>query len=476
MLAYAVEKQGKSLILSCSDGRTLTTGNWDEVVCFLLMPAPNNMVVVWNIDTFVDDITTVLPVKIATKIKAGGRVYTPDNRKIYYQPSRVFGVNQVNIYSLSRYSNDKVDDVMELSILGKKVLNAYKLFGIEPTTLSSPVAVYSTVLDNLDFPRACDLPDTAFSLIQMCAKTMSREWRDVYQLGHWGADEISDYDLTSAYPYLIAGLPDIRNAKFFKSKTMPSEYTWGEMYGKLKIYKPVSPFIYQPKNCYPIGEWMDSITTEQLWLLNKYGIGEFEMGYGNFFTLPKSYGYPFKETMNKLFLLRKSNNKIVSIIAKAIAVGIGGKLQEVHEKNKLGVNFNSIYARMATSRCMVKVADFIYRNSLNPISITVDGVLAEGKLSLPNIKEMGQWHTEPSSNALVMSLLYQWLNNKKPNGQYYNEIMADISQHSNESIYNNIDMNLLSYGRVFPQLPQCGGDLLVNKYISIPYEIKEDEG
>lgn len=470
ILAYNVTKKDNKLFLTCSDGRTLNTDKWDEVACFLLMPT--EMALVWQIDKFVDDITSTLPVDVKNKVLQGGRVYTPDNRKVFYAPNRMFGINQVDVYSLSRYANEKIDDAVELLKLGEKVIRAYKQFGIEATRLSSPVAVYGEVLNNLSFPRACDLPDSAFGLTQACAKVMTREWRELFSIGYFTDDENSDYDIVAGYPSIVAKLPDISGAKFFKSKIMPDQYSWGEMYGKLKIVKPISPFVYQPKNCYPIGEWEDSISTDQYWLLKKWGIGDFTMEYGNFFTLPKYYDYPFKEMMERLFALRQNDDELISKIAKGISVGIWGKFAEVHEKNKLGDQFNSIYARMTTSRCMVKTADFIYRNSLDPISVLVDGVLATNRIALNDSKGMGAWRMNEPMPALVLSLLFQWQGDKKPANMTYSQVMELINKSPDNYLYGEVDINLLNYSREFQELPKTGGELISKTYNSKPYEIK----
>lgn len=475
MLAYSAERIDKTIKLKCSDGRGLTTDKWDDIAEFILMPTPKDMAVVWHIDTFVDTIISILPTQVSNKIQSGGRVYSPDNRKLYYQMGRVFGINHINFYGLSRYSEDKIDDVVELARLGERVIEAYRAFGIEASKLSSPVAVYGDVLGSLNFPRACDLPDSAFDMIQACAKVMTREWRDVYKLGHWGAEEITDYDLTAAYPSIVAGLPDISKAKFFKSKAMPDRYSysWGELYGKLKIVKPVSPLIYQPKNCYPIGEFEDSITTEQLWLLHKYGIGDFEMEYGHFLSLPPYLSFPFKTTMERLYKQRESDNEIVARIAKGISVGIWGKFAEIHEKNKLGEHCNPIYARMTTSRCMVRLATFIYHNQLENDLVTclVDGCLATKRLPINGNKRMGVWRMNEPKPALVLSLLFQWQGDKKPANMTYSQIMEMIRQKPNSNCYGDVDMNLLDYSRHFPKLPKCGGELLSNKYYSSPYQL-----
>lgn len=172
--------------------------------------------------------------------------------------------------------------------------------------------------------------------------------------------------------------------------------------------------------------------------------------------------------MEKLFALRQSDDELVSKIAKGISVGIWGKFAEVHEGNKLGDQFNSIYARMTTSRCMVKVANFIYKNSLNPISVLVDGVLATNHISLNGNQGMGAWSMNKPMPALVLSLLYQWQGGKRPANMNYEQVMERISKNPNNYSYGEIDMNLLNYSRLFKELPKCGKDLLDNKYESTP--------
>ena len=474
MLAYKTEtQQGKMLRISCSDSRELITSQYDDALAFLIQPTDKDMAVVFHIDAFVDDITSLMPKDLSKKVKDGGRVFTTDKRKLYYQPNRMFGVNHTNIYGLNRYSDDKIDDCQELLSLAKKVVKAYETFGVKVNKLSSPIAVYSQNLDNLDYPRACDLPDSAFPMLEKCGDTMTREWRDVFTLGHFEAEEISDYDVVACYPSIVAELPDISNATFFESNTMPDNYFWGVMYGKLRIDKPVSPFICQEKNCYPIGEWYDTITTDELWLLRKYEIGDFTMEQGSFFLLPEVYGYPFKATMNKLYKQRSSRDELVSKIAKGISVGLIGKLAERYEE-RLGDNCNPIYSKMATSRAMVKVASFIYHNNIESsiVSVLVDGFLATKRLPIKNKKEMGSWKiNDPPMPALVLSLEYQWQGDKRPAYQTYETMMGMIKDNPNKPNYDIVDINLIHYNRKFEKLPKTGRELISDKYYSTPYEI-----
>jgi len=464
MLAYYAIKQGNLLRISCSDNRAIETDNWFDMVTFLL--EPTDMAVVYHLDKFTDAVLSICPPDIVQEVRDKGKAFLPQHEKLYYQPGRVFAITyagkEVNFYGLSRYTDNDIEDLNELLELTNDVIEAYKHFGITPTKLTSPVGVYVDILDKVDFPRACDLPESSYELISKAAEVMWREWREVYKLGHWDKDEITDYDIVSGYPSLIAKLPDLRDAEFFTSDVLPDKYSWGLISGTLNITKDVSPF--------PVGKYTDMITTDQLWLLRRYGIGDIDIEQGWYFNLPRSYALPFEKIMARLYHARDSDNELVSRISKGISVGIGGKFAQRYDDGRLGDCFNSIYALMITTRCSTKVADFIYRNLFQDsvVSVLVDGVLIEGSHTPMQGKSMGSWRSNPPSPYLVLSLLYQWGNDKKPGGLSYDDMMALIKAEPNSSVYNDIDFNLLEYDRVFPKLPQTGKDLLSGKFPSEP--------
>lgn len=469
ILAYRAESQDKLVILSCSDGQSITTDKWADLVSFLLL-APCDIAVVWNVDRFAEVFCSLIPGNIAKELNNKGKSFLENGEKLYYQFGRVFAITwagkEVNLYPLSRYVDKELKGATELADLASRVVDAYQYFGLIPLKLTSPVAVYEPILDSLDFPRACDLPDTAMALLDKACGVMWREWREVYKLGHWQANEITDFDLVAGYPSLIAKLPDLRYARFFESKSIPDAYSWGLLDGELTITKDVTPF----QN---IGEWPEIITTDQLWLIQHYGLGSFKVKKGWFYQLPPRYKLPFKETMETLYHARQNENPFIKTIAKGISVGIGGKFAQRFDDGKLGDCFNSIYALLITSRCQVRVADFIWRNNLadRVVSVLVDGVLVEGdRIVLPENGGMGRWRASSPSPFLVASLLYEWGNEKKPNGQKYDEIMAMIKAKPNSGCYGNVDLNLLTHDRTFAQLPKTGRQLLTQRFSSKPQQ------
>jgi hypothetical protein len=467
ILVYTSSKQGNLVNLQCSDGRSLQSNDWQELSGFLLMPC--DYALVWNVDRLFGDITSGLSKKQVESLtnKRTGVIF--EGRKVYFQSSRTLGINQIDIYSLNRYADKEPDNIQDLLKLAYDVIEAYKALGIMPETLSSPVAAFSKQLEQINYPRVCDLPESAWGLIEQTSKNAWTEWRELYRIGAWQAGEVSDFDVRSCYPALMAHLPDISNAKYFESNNMPDsdEYSWGEMIGELTLKADVTPFGY-------VGKKDDiSITTDQLWLIDKYSWGDFKLKHGYFLKLPRYYRTPFKDIMERLYQTRQNDSPIIAGISKAVANGIGGKLVLRYDSGDLSDTYNCVYGRMLTTRASTKVADKIWRMGLQSsvISVLVDGFLAETKGLKFNIedKRMGSWKVNSDSAFIVASLMYEWdsKNTKHPNGQYYQDIMENIKKNPRSSIIgDDVDLCLLQHNKEFTELPKTGGELLSKRYNS----------
>ena len=468
VLAYAIEQDGKKLLLKCSDNRELITLDVNEAIDYLMKPC--DYAVCYHVDEFAETFKSLLNRELLEELESTERIRKlPDKRKIFYATGRQFTVghgwdNERDIYGLHRYTDEQITDVNELYDLWVKVAEAYSYFGCEPTKLSSPVGVYEPQLDKIKFTRACDLPETAYDLINELQDVAWEEWREVYKLGHWQADEVTDMDISSAYPSFIAKLPDLTNAKFYESDVLPERYTWGLLKGTLNI---TADYTYLD-----VGTYEKKITTGQLKQIYKYGWGTFDMEHGWFIDIPKGYRKPFDTLMRLLYQTKQNENELVKKIAKAISVGIGGKFNSIYG-DKPSKSYNPIYAKMITSGCQMAIAEFIWDNSLQDrlISVLVDGTLFEGDIDIQMEEGMGNWRKEPKSPFLVLSLLYQWGNSKHPDGNYYEDAVRMFQENPDECVYGDIDINLLEYDRKFDELPKCGGDILNRRYTSRPEEI-----
>lgn len=475
VLSYAAQKLDNRVKFNCSDGREFITNKWVDAITYLL-EVPCIYVVVPHIDKFTDAIMSLLPSKAVSDLQKTDRAVLANGEKLFYSAGRKLSIgygyrgnerNEVDIYGLSRYTEKEITNPQELLVLWQEVVNAYNEFGLVPDNLSSPVAVYEKKLDGIKFARTFDLPQSADSLIdKLHDESLAwEEWRATYKLGYWKADECTDLDISSAYASHIAKLPDLTGAKFYELDTMPDKCSFGLMDGKLHIDKDVTPFYYT-------GTFSKTITTGLLQRIKKYNWGTFEMKHGWFVDVPKGYRTPFSDIMNEFYHIKSTTDKpIVKRAAKDISNGIGGKFNSIYS-NKPGRNYQPIYAKMITSACECQVSDTIWENGLmdKVISVTVDGILIDGTMRLEHGNGMGSWRVEPSSDCLVLSQLYQWLNEKHPNGSYVQDMIKIFNDRPNDRIYGDIDFNLITYDRDFTQLPKTGGDLLTKRYNSLPIE------
>lgn len=474
-LGYQAEVRGKDLFLTCSDGRTLVTRDYDKALAFLLFPVKWGIVP--DINKFVTALTSIFPAAKANELKSGGRTWTDTGRKLYYRDLRFLGINDVHFYGLN-YATDNDLDAQSVMTLYNDVIKSFRYLGVDDVpSLSSPLGAFRPVLNKTPFPRFRDLPDEALPLCGDAMSIMGRDWREVYKIGFWEANEVYDYDQISGYPSIVMGLPDIRGSRYFESKTVPDDpRVWGVLTGILRIDKPVSPFVWKGEDdnsVYGRGSWPDLITTDQYWVLKKYQIGDFEVKKGRYLHLPQIVNYPFKSLMTRLYKRRGEYSSLVRRLAKAVMVAIPGGFHSQYE-DKDGGEFNPIYACMVRSRCMVKTAAFIYHHNLENhiISVLVDGFLTSKKVDIPDVNEMGRWRVNESSPALVVNVTYQWQGGQHPGKMYVGDVLRMIHEHPERGTYGELDLNLVKYKRVFSGYPKSGADLLNKKYESKPFVIE----
>lgn len=476
-LGYNTDERGKTIVLTCSDGRTLETGDYDKALGFLLHNQ-DWWGIVPHIDRFVAALVSIMPYPLSDDISQGGEVTTPTGRVLYYRQLRLFSINRRTFYGLQFATEDTLDANSAIDLY-PKVINSFRSMGVpEVESLSSALGAFRPVLNKVDFPRFQDLPDESRGLSNDATAIMGRDWRDVYQVGAWGADEVWDYDQVSGYPAIVSGLPDIRQARYFEADTVPCDLTrvWGVLTGTLKVEKAISPFVWKGEGdnrLYPVGEWEDRITTDQWWLLNKYGVGQFKIDRGRFLELPETVTYPLQHVIERLYRRRSDPSPLVRKLAKAVLVAISGGFHSQYEE-KDGAEFNPIYACMTRSRCMVRTAAFIYHNKIedNLISVLVDGCLATKRVPVENAPIMGTWRINEPSPALVVNTTYQWQGEQHPGRMYYSDVMALIREHPERANFGELDLNLVKYKRAFDGYPETGADLLSCKFKSEPFEVK----
>jgi len=369
--------------------------SWEEASKFLTQQVENSIHVTWNLNKFATALFTLLPEEKRKELTETPRIHY-NNSKIFYIISRLLGITnsywlrgntyqilENNFYQLQHWlpAIETPATLQEVAKLGEQILQALEALGIYPSKLTSPVSVYEDTLAQYNLPTLWSNDnDTFIDACNYCIPTMRNEWRQVFGTGLF--DKTYTYDIVGAYPYFISELPNTDNCKIeFNDKFIVSD--WGIMKGKLKLFKGVTPI--QPAQ--------EHLTSEQHIWLYQNGTGHFDIENGYFFYFENKDNEPFKPIISKLFELRQNNGGIASNIAKKIAQGISGKLDQENMNGTLGELYNPILALMVRSRCSLAVASFIYKNDLQDslVEVNVDSITTTKRLDIKDSNEVGSW-------------------------------------------------------------------------------------
>ncbi len=483
----AIQIQDKHL--TDSEGSTIDITTPESLLDFLLINyGEGTYKVVWNLYVLVDLLGKVLSESAFQELMDKDRVQFGDY-KLFSSAGRIFAVtynknthdnfydrHEENIYHLAQYyPGAKVVTLDEIKSKGEELLTALDKLGFNPTKLSSPINIYDEcVLKSKYIPTIFDLDDKGLDFCDYATKAMGREWRTCYKLGHWhpnNSRQAWDYDVTSGYPSIIKDLKDTIECTFWYSKKYEPSADFGVCKGVVTITADKSP-IMNPESKPKKGTWSDYLTTEQWAYINHFKQGKFVMEDGWFVKFHSTLK-PFEKIMTELFTMREQGG-VIATFAKAVSVGLGGRFSQLYAE-RIGDYYNPIYALQTISRMPLKVGKFIEENQMwnDVISVTVDGVLASKYVPLDNKRIMGNWRVSESIPALVMSMGYQFVGDKKPQNITYEDMIKEILAHPNKQTYNGILLNpqMLSNNRIFKVFPKTGKNLLDNIYESEPLTV-----
>ena len=200
ILAYKTQVNGNKLVLIESTGEYVHTNNLAELLSFLLEPYEQTIRICWELDATVAPILRLLGERRCKRLYREHKcTLWPEDpaASIFYIPSKVFSIegiikhegkymrNRANLYDLAQYypELDEPEDLTEVQQLGEKLMYELKKMGLEPTKLTSPVAIYEQcVMSKLDLPKLIDVPKEVAEFAYRCS---GRLWIEAHQIGHW---------------------------------------------------------------------------------------------------------------------------------------------------------------------------------------------------------------------------------------------------------------------------------------------------
>ena len=477
-----------------SNGGQIISANPFELLAFIADHDNDSFKITYNLAEFMKPIKQLFPGEIRKGLIEKEKINWQDFRLFYPDiKGGIFGVNHramvnthgnfyqevkhdVTLYDIALYCNgDKLKSIEDIKTKGVELLKTLEHMGFEPNKLTTPAAIYeSCILSKLPFATIYNLPDECLDFMEWAANYI-REWRSVYKVGVFPYGVAKDYDLSSAYPSIIAGLPNMIDAELHYSDTghIPDNAEWGLVRANIDVKADISFLVSDDEICRK-GKYEDLISNEEIDYCRKTGKADIEPLEAWYFTLPKRQ-MVFDYSMRRLYQMRKGSD-LQAMIAKGQSVSVWGKMHEMRGDTP-GKYCNFIYAAMVASRCRLKVMQFIDDNQLHEdlVSVAVDGCVATKDIpGIPHAKEFGKWRKGPDSEAIILDSDFQWIGDKRQLGVTASELIAEIKAHPAKQYWHNVYLALLDQDRVFNKLPRNGYELLKQVYDSIILESKDN--
>ncbi len=187
IVAYRTNISNGRVLLEESTGESILDNNLDKLFAFLLEDYGECIKVCWDLDSTVSAFLRLMGSRLCRDLRTNKRCHL-GGYKIFYIPDKVWSVSygryKANLYGLEQYFPELDEpDVLDVQLLGMKLLRELQKMGLKPTKLTSPVAIYEeNILSKLDLPLAKDIPIEACEYAWRCS---GRLWIECHKIGYW---------------------------------------------------------------------------------------------------------------------------------------------------------------------------------------------------------------------------------------------------------------------------------------------------
>jgi len=434
-----------------------------------------------------------------------------------YYPSKFFGVDRgfgvmhpyANFYNAGQYlvphfepdedAETATAKAREAAEIGSQVVSALHKLGLDADRLTSPVRALDSRLERLNLPTVKDIPLEAGELAYGCVKG---NWLEAFACGYW--EEAYDYDINGAYGSELMWLPDLRQGEWVHSKERPEWANYGFARGGLTTRAPFHPFLIEGSDMSytPVGCFEVCLTLEEMRLLEKWKLGEFEIE-DAWWWIPRGTtapDTPLYDLVNWLYYQKGNGNEMVKQIAKRCIAGIWGRFLEFRG-NDFGPMFNPVYGAIVENNIRCKIAEACYRNGIIPLHVAVDGLITDRPLELELGSDIGQWRLSHKGRCIVVSsgvvgfegkhgaeefsLRFDWLYERMKAEPRATELKMrkyspmtlakalNLGQFDRLGEVEEIERTVYlepDYKRVWRHRPRGGGEILGRQYWSMPIE------
>jgi hypothetical protein len=311
----------------------------------------------------------------------------------------------------------------------------------------------------------------------------------------------------SAYGSVLACLVDTRpsHGKWVKSNEPPKNAFYGFAEGMLEVTAPFHPFIVKQDEEFtytPIGSHLDTLPKNMIDLLYKHKLGTIDIKKGWWWvpTEGKPLYEPLKGVITHLQKIRSESDGLKKAILRQMIAGIWGRMLEIR-KEKMGDLFNPVWGSIVENEIKCQVTDTCLSNNITPLLVAVDGVITDKPLPIESSLEMGKWRLSHKGKCIIVSsgvvgfegkqgaeefaLSYEWLHDQLTSNPKKSEYVME--KYSPLTLAKAIQTDHLDklgelqeahrvirigkdYKRLWNKYPEHGGDILRNKYESMPID------
>jgi len=519
MTAYYIDNTG----IYCNDGRVITkpdVGNGGEyLLTWLLNDKPKENKLFYDLDACVASLLQLCVGEGAMReLYEKERTFVSGGIKITYFPTRFFALDGrnsfVNFGNMIRYKSDthyspadtvedKINKAKEAETIARSASDILGQLGLDRQRIISPVgALLDKFIWSLRPPTVDDIPEEAGELAY---ETVKGNWLEGYKIGSW--EEAWDYDLNSAYGSVLACLVDTRpsHGKWVKSNEPPKNAFYGFAEGMLEVTAPFHPFIVKQDEEFtytPIGSHLDTLPKNMIDLLYKHKLGTIDIKKGWWWvpTDGKPLYEPLKGVITHLQKIRSESDGLKKAILRQMIAGIWGRMLEIR-KEKMGDLFNPVWGSIVENEIKCQVTDTCLSNNITPLLVAVDGVITDKPLPIESSLEMGKWRLSHKGKCIIVSsgvvgfegkqgaeefaLSYEWLHDQLTSNPKKSEYVME--KYSPLTLAKAIQTDHLDklgelqeahrvirigkdYKRLWNKYPEHGGDILRNKYESMPID------
>jgi hypothetical protein len=508
-------------VLSDSEGKTLRFETIRQALDFFFErymegSEPKTYRVCWDIDQTVAPILRLLPKELALQLHktAHCRLVYPSSQgsivyALWYVRKKGFSVRNLGtgqegiLFHLSQFFPPEVpepSDFIELEAYTRTLFAAYQKMGFWPQNLYSPISILHDYLLRMDIPTYKDIPREVSEVAIECG---NKVWHEAHMVGHW--DRAYDYDLRSAFAWVLSQCPDVRFGDWVRSKErLPQAMYYGFCRCKVEITSQISPIIYKPDgqegDKSPVGTWPDSVTMVEIDTVNRWKLGNMDIKDGWWWVPRDKVRKPLMTIVQRLQNARKQD-RLTDWNAKGMLVGLYGYSGQ-ERANTLGDFNNPVIFAQATALTRCNLANFIFQHKLPPILIATDGVLSPKRVRLTDEDIHNGWKLSHAGEALVISTGVSYLGTKRPLGLDLEVVKALIQSDPGKSYWETkrrrlltlgeavewdclnkvgemadfritVDLNSVDRDRKFRRYPKTGTQLLAKQYTSKAFEVKD---